>query len=651
MVLALGAGVTSTGPAAASAAGLTLVSAPQRVAPAARINLEVRLPEGTLPPDSVKVSVRPVGDSVNDLLAALDDTNGDPVDAVTLTGAAITSNNDLLGITVLTETSNRQSNLLSLAREGTYVLRVTVPSVGSLTFPLLRGRDRELPPVPVTMVLNVDAPLSIQPDGSRSISDSTRTSVRALAGFLASATIPVAVSIRPELVDSLARSEQASDREIIDALAASFGRQRLLSAPYLHIDPSAAANGEAAADFTTQLRLGEDTLSNALRRLPDRRIWVATEPLTPAGAQLVRNLGAAVIIQAAGEARDQNSATASVAESDVQPVLQPVNIDRLLAGTTSDPVRIAQTIAVGLLRSTQTELRPTIVLMPDLGTANPAVLDALVALISHSGSLQAADIEQVGVGTRPELPSETLPIVTDFSAAHARRAKLLKAVTATAAILPSSDQRRVAWMIRADVLLDTRLADDDRAAYETQLRAAVLDVQNNVLLQAPRAVNLGDRNANIPLTVQNNNDVPVTVMVRLVSGKLRVPQESKIVTVEPGATEFINISVKALSSGRFPVTAQLVAPGTKTVVGKSAIMNVRVGRFTGLGIAVTFAAGLVLLSWWVQHFRRKLRKEETAELERRKLAGLPIDEVDDILVDTSAQTERPGATRKRAPRT
>jgi hypothetical protein len=161
-------------------------------------------------------------------------------------------------------------------------------------------------------------------------------------------------------------------------------------------------------------------------------------------------------------------------------------------------------------------------------------------------------------------------------------------------------------------------------------------------------VNLGDRNASIPLTIQNTNDVPVTVTVRLVSGKLRVPATNEEVTIEPGATEFIRIEVRALSSGRFPVTAQLLAPGTKTVVSKSSVLNVRVGRLTGLGIVVTFAAGLVLLSWWVQHFRRRLRKEETAELERRKLAGLPIDEVDDILVDTSSQTER--STRRRRPK-
>ena len=650
-LLVLIGGIVPVGRAsAADAVAITLVRAPQVVAPSGRINLEIRLPNGASAPGTVEVSARPVNESVTDLLGALEDTTTDPVDVVTLTGTSITANDGVVGLSVPTETANKNDNLLSLPKTGTYVLRVTVPTLGSITLPVLRARDQQPTPVPVTMVLNVDAPLSIQPDGSSSISDGTRASVRALTAFLSTAAVPVSVLVRPELVDSLLRSGEAADRNMVADLAKAFGRQRLLSAPYLHIDPSAAANGDASGDFTTQLRLGEDTLSNALQRLADRRIWVSTEPLSPAGARLVRNLGAAVVIQAAGAAKDQTAIAATVDAGAGQPVLVPSNIERQLAAASADPVQTAQAIAVELLRAKQGESRPAVVLMPNLVTANPAVLGALTALLAESESLQAVDIEQVGVGTIPAA-DDSLPFVTDFSAAHARRAKLLKTVAATAAILPSSDQRRVDWVIRADVLLDTRLADDDRAAYETQLRAAVLDVQNKVLLQAPKAVNLGDRNANIPLTIQNNNDVPVTVTVRLVSGKLRVPAENKVITVEPGVTEFVNISVKALSSGRFPVTAQLLAPGTKTVVSKSAVLNVRVGRFTGLGIAFTFAAGLVLLSWWVQHFRRKLRKEETAELERRKLAGVPIDEVDDILVDPSSQTDRNTLSRKRSPRT
>lgn len=626
-------GLGNNGGALAATSPVLLVAAPLSIVPAGTITLDLRLPGGVSAPTEVEVSARRLpdtGGTLGRLLAAA----GSAEDTVLLTGSAVTTTDGTVRLSIPTETATNLAGSLSLVKSGTYALQVRIPGANALTIPVVRRSDSTpVNPVPVTFVLDLDAPLSLQPDGSTSISDATRAAVIRLTEFLAASTVPVAVSVRPELVDSLMRSDQQSDRNLVNSLAEAFGRQRLLSSPYLHIDPSVAANANASADFTNQLRLGEDTLSNALRRLPDRRIWVANEAFSPAGSQLVRNLGAAVVVQAAGIATDR--AAAGIARPDggvALPVLVPSDIHEELAAAAEDPVFAAHVIAVGLLRSKQAESRPAVVIMPDLGTANAAVLTALTSLLSISDVLRAVDIEQAGVGTSTPAGSDAVA-VGDFSAAHARRAKLLKLVAGTTAIIPSSDRRRIDWSIRADVLLDTRLADDDRAAYETQLRADLLDVQNKVVLQAPKAVNLGDRNASIPVTIQNNNDVPITVTVRLVSGKLTSPPTSEELTVEPGATEFVRIPVNARSSGRFPVTAQLLAPGTKTVIGKKAVINVRVGRLTGLGIVFTFAAGLVLLSWWVQHLRRRVRRDETAEFERRKLAGLPIDDFDELFDD------------------
>ena len=627
------AGLGNDGEALAVTSPVFLIAAPLSIAPAGTITVDLRLPDGASAPTEVKVSGRRISDTggnLGGLLAAV----GTAEDTVLLAGPAVTTTDGTVRLSIPTETATNLAGSLSLVKSGTYALEVRIPGAAALTIPMVRRADSTpFSPVPVTFVLDLDAPLSLQPDGSTSISDATRDAVIRLTKFLAASTVPVAVSVRPELVDSLMRSDQQTDRDLVNSLAESFGRQRLLSSPYLHIDPSVAANANASADFTNQLRFGEDTLSNALRRLPDRRIWVANEALSPAGSLLVRNLGAAVVVQAAGIATDRAApGTARPDGGVVQPVLVPSDIHEELAAAAEDPVLAAHIIAVGLLRSKQVESRPAVVIMPDLGTANAEVLAALTSLLSLSDVLRAVDIEQVGVGTSTPAGSGATA-VGDFSAAHARRAKLLKLVAGTAAIIPSSDRRRIDWSIRADVLLDTRLADDDRAAYETQLRADLLDVQNNVVLQAPKAVNLGDRTASIPVTIQNNNDVPITVTVRLVSGKLTSPPTSEELTVEPGATEFVRIPVRARSSGRFPVTAQLLAPGTKTVIGKKAVINVRVGRLTGLGIVFTFAAGLVLLSWWGQHFRRRVRRDETAEFERRKLAGLPIDDFDELFDD------------------
>jgi hypothetical protein len=362
----------------------------------------------------------------------------------------------------------------------------------------------------------------------------------------------------------------------------------------------------------------------------------------------VRDLGASLVVQAAGTAEDLGVTGApTTTDSSAGPILIPADVNAALALPSDDPVRSAQRIAVGLLRFARAHSTSDLVLMPDPATANPRVLRALTDLLGSSDSLQAVDIEQLGPGAAPSTGG-TAPRVADFNAARSRRTKLQKLVDATSGILPADDPRRTSWPIRADVLLDTRLADDERAAYETQLRADLLAVQDSVLVETPPGVNLGDRNTGIPITIENTGTVSVSVVVRLVSAKLRHAAVSEVLSVEPGETRSIRVPVSTRSNGRFPVTAELLAPGTDLVVGKPVVVNVRVGQLAGLGIFLTFGFVLALLSWWTQHLRRRWRKEATQEIERRRLAGLPIDDLDDFAVLDPAASE-PTQEQQRIP--
>jgi len=637
----------------AAEGALLLVDAPLTIAPDGRLVLDVRAASGATLPTAMEVSVRAIDAVPGTLAAVLDDTTTPSTDTVQVSGSALGTERSsgsvgaqdvpvvqglegVVRLEVPTETIETAVERLSMPEPGTYAVTVRAGALGSLTVPVIRRSvGVPAPEVPLGVVVDVDAPLSLQPDGSTSIVTSGRATMNRLVAFLEASTTPVSVSVRPELLDSLERSSKLSDRDLVKRLAAAVGPHRLLSVPYLHIDPSIAANAGASADFTAQLRLGEDALNRLLGRLPDRRVWLAAEALSPAGAELVRNLGAQVIVEAGGAARDL-AAAAPAAGNTLSPVLVPVEVDDELALGSNDPVRAAHRIALELLlaetgRTGLSNTSSSVVLQPDLSTANPDVLDALMAIVADDDSLRGVDMVRAGSGV-VQTVAESAPLVADFSAARTRRAKLNTLVIATSAIVPTSDPRRTEWAIRADVLLDTRLADDERAAYETQLRADLLAVQNNVVLLMAKTINLSDRDANIPVTLENRNDVAVSVRVRLVSSKLRVPPTSEVVTLEPGATATLRLSVTARSNGRFPVRAQMLAPGTTTVVGKTAVINVRVGRLTGLGIVFTFAAALALLSWWVQHLRRRLRREETKELQRRQLAGLPVDDFDDVIV-------------------
>lgn len=636
------AGPADAGVLTVSSTSLQLRSAPMAVAADGDLVIDIEVP--TPFPTSVEVSVQRLDNGAEttadpDIRRAVDQRSGPVLDSVTLIGEAITVVDGALRLTVGTETISDLDNRLRLETAALYAVRLETNTGASMAVPVLRRpRNDERRPVPVTVVLNLDSPISLRPDGTRTVPDETRRRVRRLSEFLGTSQAPVSVAIRPELLVSLAGADD-DGRRLVAELAEDFGRQRLLSGPYLHVDPSIAVNAGLAAEFTTQLRRGEDALAETLQRLPDRRLWVATDPLSPAGAALVRNLGAVVVLQAAGAINDLTGTSA--AGGAAQPVLIPTDIADVLATPSTDPVLAAHYIAFDLYLSKSNDVRPAVVLLPDLDTAVPATLDALMRLLARGDLLQGVDVEQVGIGTTSEIsPGDgTVPELGDL---RDQRARLTRVIEATSAMIPEDDSRRDSWPVRADVLLDTRLSADERKAYYDGVRAEMLAVQTNVVLQVPKAVNLGDRKTNIPITIQNNNDFPVSVAVRLSSAKLRFPPVSDVLTIEPGATQFVDIPVSARSNGRFPVTAQLLAPGTTLVVGKSAVMNVRVGRLTGLGIVVTFALGLALLSWWVQHLRRRWRRAETAEIERRRLAGVPGDDLDDVVaIETEPTIEQP----------
>ena len=216
--------------------------------------------------------------------------------------------------------------------------------------PVLRSDSDTPPVVPITFVLSVDAPPSVQPTGKSAVTPDARRATEQLAGILSTSTAPVSVTIRPELLDSLSTSDQAGDQALLQDLVAAFGRQRLLSAPYVHMDPSVAANAAATKEFTAQMRRGEDTLSRVLRRLPDRRIWFATDPLSPKGAALMRDLGAVVLVQTAGAASARAVSGGDTSAPDPPSVLVPTNLDEALTKSSEAPVRAAHRLALDLYR-------------------------------------------------------------------------------------------------------------------------------------------------------------------------------------------------------------------------------------------------------------------------------------------------------------
>jgi hypothetical protein len=281
--------------------GLRLVSQPITVAPDADLVIDLAVDPSLSSTAPVIIEARPIGAS--DFANGLAELPAAPADQLVVAGPpAVTRSGAALRLVVPTESTAETPQRLRLNEAGAYAITVRAETAqGVLTTPIVRLAGPVAPEVRVAIAAVVDSPLTLQPNGDTSIDPAVRAELTALVGLLERAVVPLTVTVRPELLRGLTRSGVPGDAELVTRLGAALAHHTLLAAPYVHLDPSAAAATSALPEvFTSQLRKGEDTLSELLGQFPDRRVWVATDPLSTAGGALVRNLGANVVLRLAG---------------------------------------------------------------------------------------------------------------------------------------------------------------------------------------------------------------------------------------------------------------------------------------------------------------------------------------------------------------
>ena len=119
---------------------------------------------------------------------------------------------------------------------------------------------------------------------------------------------------------------------------------------------------------------------------------------------------------------------------------------------------------------------------------------------------------------------------------------------------------------------------------------------------------LGGRESDLRLQLRNEASVDLTVSVEISSVKLRFPDEDRIITVPANGAVDLVIPVVARASGRFPIEVVLYTPDGKVQAGQRVQLTARVAAIAGLGLVISGAAALVLLAWWLSHWRASRRK-------------------------------------------
>jgi hypothetical protein len=521
---------------------------------------------------------------------------------------------------------------LRLTAEGVYPVRVELreagggPTLAGLVTHLVYTRPPQPGgfPVKVALALPVHAALALQPDGKRSLNRRDANALGALARSLeAHPGVPVTLVPTPETLDALDASGRPEDRETLATLRRSLAGRHVVATPYVPLALPAFERPALAGEAAAQLDRGSQVIERTLGRRPDPRTWVSEDRLDERSVVRLRQqqVDRLVLPEEAFEPVDMPVTLAQPFELETRGVRRPSALagDPGLAGhfgPATDGVLAAHRLLADLAVVHQdhpSRARGVVVVVPRSWRPNKAFLDSLLGGLSTATVVSPSTVDTVFGDVGPVVTTRGAPLVR-------RLAPLVEPPTLPSADIRSARRRLVAFasMLTPDNPLDDEieqlllvaeagaLRSGRRQAYldgvETSIRAQTSSVQ----VPDHRSITLTARTGEIPVTILSGVDYPLNVQIRVASDKLDFPRGAvRPVDLNRRSTTE-RFSVRARTSGSFPLRVSLVSPDGALVLGTSRF-TVRSTAASGVGVVLSVGAGTFLLLWWARHLVRGRR--------------------------------------------
>ncbi|MFM8483306.1 MAG: DUF6049 family protein [Actinomycetota bacterium] len=497
----------------------------------------------------------------------------------------------------------------------------------------------------LAVIGRLESSITLQPDSTTIIDPVDRQAIIDTITVLETLPdVPITVSVRPELIDALDRADD--DAASLLARLQNSSSLRLVSSPFVDVDPADLGGSGTSGIFRRQLRLGEDVLAGLLpTHISPRLIWLQSDGLTDEGGVLLAELGLRNIVL-------DTEAQETTADGAAQLVDSTRKVELRLSDDTMVTAALVDThLSEALTRSSraggddpalvaQHVLAELKALLLELESANDSLAGRGLLMSTVDGSLPSPDMLtalQRAVADDPRLifvAAENLvttmsvnlvdgrPVVIDLLRSDRlpdpstvqQLSDLTATVDAFSSMLPSGDFRPRRWRRLLDVFPHRGFTADQRQAYAATIADETRQLSEGVLPPAATTFTLGGRDAPLRFSVRNDGDTDVRVLIRLTSAKLTLPEGDKVVSIPARSSTAVDIPVVARSNGRFPVSLQLLTPDGGVQIGPVARLTARVNALAGLGQLVTGIAVLLLLSWWISHFRRQHRQRRTQDV-------------------------------------
>ena len=520
-----------------------------------------------------------------------------------------------------------RTNSLRLTKDGVYPIQISFvrdsqPISKLNTFVNFFNSSIENSRLPVSIASTVTTPLALAPNGTIVISDATRKQLSDLAQSLEGGAAPLSVQVSPEILDGLARSTQPVDVDLLTRLQSAFTNNDLLRAPFVPLDPSSAMRTGRTNDFSQMRGLGDEIieLRNGEKNLSPN-IWFSNVLVDADGAELLSGFNVHTVVltpQAAAKIGTlDNYAKPYRISSDVAMRTTDPLYATALTSNSKSPVVTAYSLAAELLTQRQEVVDSGGVVSSNfviLSTTTGAPIDAALLAPLAVAIDRAPQLRLRALSSLPRANSEATLVKVprsngvDVSVAGKASDALTDEYASTSMMLPSDAPQYVAWTTSRLVMLDDRLSSDDFALYLKGFRNQLRLLRASVKVPQSLSFTLGGRKSDLRLQLRNDAAVDLTVSVEISSAKLQFPDEDRIVTVPANGAIDLVIPVVARASGRFPIEVVLYTPDGLVQAGQRVQLTARVAAIAGLGLVVSGAATLVLLAWWLSHWRANRRK-------------------------------------------
>lgn len=504
----------------------------------------------------------------------------------------------------------------TLAREIAYLTRVAVGDEA----------DEDAPTLRVAPVLPVGGPPAVGPDGAVTLAPGTVEEVTGVADGLAlTSDLPATLVPRPETVETLAREEEGADA--LEALAAASEDRQVVDGPYVDVALDAWVERGMQGELTRQRERGNSVLTRQLSRV-DSSTWLSPDGLTPSAAAELWSVGVRSVVLGPGTTvRDPGTTGPG-------PVTVSAGPSRTLEALAADPG-----LSAALVRSTLDGGPPDPPLDDNGLAAELAVIaqqgEGLtgVALLPPEGwPADAAAVGRLGdVLQDPLSPVESVTASDLFDTVPARGDAAL--ITGPPVDLGDYPQRLGLARARLDSytsLVGTRDGEVDALGQRLLLSGArslsprarreyvdsVLGTLDGRLsaVQAPaeQTITLTNNDAEIPLTLRNDLDVPVTVLIELESGtqnvEFRGEGDRLLRELQPGDQD-IRIPIHTRVPGDSPIDITVRTPDGAVALDQVEY-TVRSTVISNVGFVLSAAAAAVLLLWWARHWTRSRRERD-----------------------------------------